>query len=343
MKYEDLMNPELLYQSFKDCRKNVSWKYSIQKFSLYRFSEIYDLIEKLKNHDFSFPAYREFDICERGKVRHIKAMSLQERVLQKTLCREYLVPLLSKSLIFDNGATLKGKGVAFARKRIVKHLSDFYRKFGKNGYVLQIDFKDYFNSINHQKLFELLEKKIKDENILNLLKTLISKNGEKGLGIGSELSQILAVWFPNKIDHFCKEKLHLKFYGRYMDDTYILHESKDFLEHCFSEIKKLCEDLRIRVNEKKSKIISLKNGFVFLKVRYCFSSTGEILRLGGRESCKRERGKFWKFKQLLEEKVMTLTEIQNNYKSWRNSVKKFDCYNQICLTDKKFIKIFGGF
>lgn len=45
----------------------------------------------------------------------------------------------------------------------------------------------------------------------------------------------------------------------------------------------------------------------------------------------------------LEEKVMTLTEIQNNYKSWRNSVKKFDCYNQICLTDKKFIKIFGGF
>lgn len=82
---------------------------------------------------------------------------------------------------------------------------------------------------------------------------------------------------------------------------------------------------------------------MFLKVRYCFSSTGEILRLGGRESFKRERGKFGKFKQLLEEKVMTLTEIQNNYKSWRNSVKKFDCYNQICLTDKKFIKIFGGF
>ena len=38
---------------------------------------------------------------------------------------------------------------------------------------------------------------------------------EKSLGLGSEVSQICAVFFPNKVDHFIKEKLRIKYYGRY--------------------------------------------------------------------------------------------------------------------------------
>lgn len=315
MKYNDFLNPEILYQSFKECRKGVSWKYSVQKFSLYRFFELNTLIQKLERRDFNFEECKVFDICERGKERHIKAVGLQERILQKTICREYLVPLLSKSLIFDNGATLKGKGVSFSRNRIVKHLTDYYRKYNSNGYVLQLDFKDYFNSIDHKKLFELLEDKIEDKEIFELIKSLISKNGNKGLGIGSELSQILAVWFPNKLDHFCKEKLRLKYYGRYMDDIYIIHESKFFLEYCLAEIENVCKELKLTLNTKKTKIVKLSEGFTFLKVKYRFTDTGKILKLGGRESCKRMRGKLNKLKQLLEEGKLSFKEISNNYKS----------------------------
>lgn len=343
MTYDDLMNPNVLLDAFNDCRKNVSWKYSVQNFSLNRFAQIDDLIQKLKNRDFSFPEYEEFDIMERGKKRHIKAVSMQERVLQKALCKNYLNPLLSKGLIYDNSSTIKGKGTSFARKQIVKHLRTYFNLFGGDGYVLQIDFKNYFASIDHDVLFNRLESKIKDSNIFDLLKFLIKKSGEIGLGIGSELSQILAVWFPNELDHFCKEVLRLKFYGRYMDDIYVIHTSKLYLQECLEKIRIICENLKIKINENKTKITNLKKGFRFLKIRYKFTTTGHILKIGQRDSCKRIRHKFLMYKNLLDSDKISIKEIKDNYKSWRNTVKHFDCYKLIRQTDSKFNKIFGGF
>ena len=83
----------------------------------------------------------EFDVNERGKTRHIKSPSIRDRVLQRAVCDYVLEPVLYSKLIYDNGASVKGKGVEFTRKRLDKHLRDYYREHGNKGYILVGDFR----------------------------------------------------------------------------------------------------------------------------------------------------------------------------------------------------------
>lgn len=87
----------------------------------------------------------------------------------------------------------------------------------------------------------------------------------KGLGLGSEDNQTIAVSYPNKLDHYIKEVLQIHEYARYMDDGYLIHESKEYLEYCLQEIRRICAELKIELNEKKTRIVKLSHGFTFLK------------------------------------------------------------------------------
>jgi hypothetical protein len=152
--------------------------------------------------------FMEFTLRERGKIRHIKAVHIAERVVQKCLCNQVLVPLLSNGLIYDNGASVKGKGVHFAIKRLITHLAKFYRQNGNSnaGYALLIDFSKFFDNIDHEILFKMLDRDIQDERVLDLTKQFISVfGGGKSLGLGSQVSQIAAIYFPSKLDHFVKD------------------------------------------------------------------------------------------------------------------------------------------
>jgi hypothetical protein len=119
------------------------------------------------------------------------------------------VPVLSRSLIHDNGASVKNKGVHFALRRLIVHLSRYYRRNRANeGYALLVDFKKFFDSIDHKTLFALLGKKIKDPRIRALTKNFITVFGDgKSLGLGSHVPQICAVFFPNRLDRYIKENL----------------------------------------------------------------------------------------------------------------------------------------
>jgi hypothetical protein len=147
MDYEELIDERTLLDSLERCAKSAAWKHSMQDALRNKLAIVHELHKQLSRLDFSFPPHREFDITERGKARHIKAPSIKERIVQKAISENVLVPLLSPSLIFDCPATMKGKGVSFARRRVVEHLSRFFRLFGRGGYALQIDFKSYFSSI----------------------------------------------------------------------------------------------------------------------------------------------------------------------------------------------------
>jgi hypothetical protein len=161
--------------------------------------------------------FNEFSIIERGKTRNIKSVHFSERVIQKSLCTNALIPYLMPGLIYDNGASVKGKGIHFAIKRLKTHLTRFYRRHGREGYVLLIDFRKYFDNILHQPLRKIYEIKFGcDERLLNLGMLFIYAFGESGIGLGSETSQINAVAYSNRNDHYIKEVLRCKNYGRYL-------------------------------------------------------------------------------------------------------------------------------
>ena len=94
-----------------------------------------------------------------------------------------------------------------------------------------------------------------------------STEGEVGIPIGNQSSQLFALLYLNGLDHYIKEKLGIKFYGRYMDDFYLIHEDKEYLKYCLREITAYVGNLGLELNEK-TQIYPLRNGIDFFGVPY---------------------------------------------------------------------------
>ena len=137
---------------------------------------------------------------------------------------------------------MKDKGIDFAVNRLIVHLQRHYRKYGNNGYALVFDFSKYFDSINHDKLKSIIDDSYPDKRLAAFIKRLVDDfGGEKGLGLGSQISQVSALRFPNQLDHYVKEVLHIKGYGRYMDDGYMLFWTKKEAKEAVGLVISFCE------------------------------------------------------------------------------------------------------
>lgn len=319
--FSRVISHKALYEAARQAAKGVSWKVSVQRYLLNILVNT-DLLhnELLSGKDIR-KGFISFDINERGKVRHIRSVYFSERVVQKSLCLNALYPILTYNLIFDNGASQKNKGTKFATDRLIKHLRQHIRRFGVSGYILLIDYKSYFDNIDHQMLKKYYRRYIKDPQLLTLTDLFVDAFGDKGLGLGSETSQIHAISYPNKIDHYIKEIERIKGYGRYMDDSYIIHENKKALEGILSRIQKLCDELGIRLNPKKTYITDLKHGFSFLKTRFHFTETGKIIKKPCRKSITYERRKLKKQGKLVAAGLMSAKQVKTSFASWAGSMK----------------------
>lgn len=326
--YERILDLNNLYDAFSKCKKNVDWKHSVQKYEANVLSNINSLRKQLENGTYKQKPFSEFTINERGKTRNIKALHISDRVLQRALCDDILIPELKKYLIYDNGASIKGKGIDFTRKRLKVHLMKYYRKHGNKGYVLKIDFSKYFDSIDHDILIKFLEDKIKDKKVIDLMKYLVGTFGEKGCGIGSQISQVAGIYYLNFLDQFCKTVRQCKYYGRYMDDIYIISDSKIFLKTICTEISYISWLLKLKLNEKKTQIIKLENGFFFLNMKYRISESGKISVIPAKKTITRERRKLKKLAPRLSEK-----EFTERYKSWRGNISKYNSHNSVLRMD----------
>lgn len=379
MSYLDkISDADNLVRAYYLAQKGSNWKESVQRFGIDLLFNVLLLQSRIRNGTYKQLPFFEFDINERGKTRHIKSLHISDRVVQRSTCDNMLVPTLVKYLIYDNGASLKDKGVSFARKRFVKHLSDFYRKYGNNGYVLFIDFSKFFDNVPHAKLIEAFAKRIDDKEAVDFVAKQINsfavdvsyltdeeynnyddvifdslkyKTVDKSklagnkflfrsLGIGSQNSQISGIYYPTPIDTWCKVVRQCKFYGRYMDDIYIIHNDKDFLKSLLFEINTIARDLGLFINHKKTQIVKISKGFTFLQIKYNLTETGKILQRLTPKAFTRERRKLKKYKRLLDNGKMSYSDIEQAYASWRGNAVKFNSYRSIKNTDKLYISLF---
>ena len=82
---------------------------------------------------------------------------MADKTINHIICDSILTPALSKYLIYDNGASQKGKGVDFHRRRFEAHLHQYFMKHGTNeGYILLGDFSGYYANIQHGKCLKVL-------------------------------------------------------------------------------------------------------------------------------------------------------------------------------------------
>jgi hypothetical protein len=333
-----------------DARKGVMWKSSVARYNAHFYRNAvkthYDLMAGKNIHS----GYYAFSIIERGKKRNIHSLHYNERVIRRSACTTALVPILSNNLIYDNGASLKGKGVSFSSDRCETHLHEYFRANGSNeGYILIMDFKKYFDNIHHSPLFEIIDRYITDPQLNALTKGFISsadlekppEERGKGLYIGPEDSQIYAVAYPNRIDHLIKDKWRIRAYNRYMDDSYIIHRDKETLVKIRDALFVEYAKLGIIPNEKKTQIIKLSRGFTFLKTKYFLTETGKVIRKADHASIVRERRKLKKLKRFYDNGEMTLKQIEQSYMSWRGYILQKDAYRSVESMDELFFTLFG--
>ena len=339
--FDNVFSFDNLYQAGKKCQKGVLWKASTQRYNMNMILNTYKQYKSLRNGTFKHGKFMQFDINERGKTRHIRATNITERVVQKCLCDNCLVPVYSASFIYDNSASLKGKGMDFALKRFKLQLQEQYRKSGCNGYVVFYDFHDFFNLAPHEPLFAESQRRILDERTRKVSDDFIRDFTDCGLGLGSQVSQTNALMLPSPLDHMCKEKLKIKGYGRYMDDGYAMCSSLEEAIYVKQEILKKCAEIGIDINEKKTKIVPMKSKMKFLKTKFKLTKTGKVYLKMNSYSTTHLRQKLRKFKIQIDSAKLTISDVRSSYNSYLGHMKRGNSYLIVEQTNQYFKELFG--
>lgn len=339
--FERLTSVSALIKAHWDARKGVLWKASAARYDAHYFRNARWASRALREGRDIRQGFYSFQIMERGKARNIHSLHYAERVIRRSVCTNATVPLLSHNLIYDNGASLKGKGMSFHISRCETHLRRYFRENGNEGYILIIDFRKFFDNIEHAPLFANYDRYVKDERLNALCKSFVKATGNKGLYIGPEDSQIAAVSYPNAVDHLVKDKWRCKFYGRYMDDSYIIMHDKEKLKEIRAALFEEFAKFGIIPNPKKTQIVKLSRGFTFLKTQFILTATGKIVKKPCRDSVIRERRKLKAFKRFYDAGQMSLTDIQQSYASWRGSMLGRDAYHTLQRTDRLYFDLFA--
>lgn len=199
-----------------------------------------------------------------------------------------------------------------------------YRKHGTAGYILLFDFRKFFDSVSHRLIERMLRREYADKRLLGLTLHFVRTFGDVGMGLGSEVSQCLAVASATRLDHFCKEALRIRGYARYMDDGYLIHESKEYLQRCLEAIREICAELEITLNEKKTQIVKLSHGFTWLKCRFYLLDSGKVVQKIYKRSITKMRQKLKDFKRLHDAGEMSLMQIRDGVQSWLAYAMNFD-------------------
>ena len=326
MNIYELTTLENLNNAFYECARASSWKESTQHYQTNLLINNLKLQEELRTGSYTVSPPHKFTLNERGKLRNIEAPAVRDRIIQKLMCQKILIPQLTKPLIYDNYASLKDRGTAFARKRIDILLRKYIKQHGRNGYVLQVDIKKYFESVDHATLKEMVHKRIKEpKEVMDLIDYMIdsSSSSDKGLNLGSEAPQIFAIYYLSRLDNYIKSVKGVKYYGRYMDDMFVFATSKEELQMLLKDIKEQLAEVKLEINEKKTHITKLSHGFTFMQIKYSISNN-RIIKRPTHNKIVRERRRLKKFKTLYEKGLVSELYVQNCYKSWRNGVLK-DC------------------
>ena len=326
-----------LCKASKQAARGVMWKSSTQRYMRsYLRNAVLSRRDLLEGRDIC-RGFIRFDLWERGKLRHISAVHFPERVVQKSLSQNALVPAIVPTLI---AANIKGRGTDYALKLLKRHLADHWRRHGREGYILLGDFSDYFARIAHEPVKRQVADALLDPRVVALEHRLIDAQGEVGLGLGSEPNQICAVAHPNRIDHYVAEMLRPEAYGRYMDDFYLIHESKEYLQVCLLLIGRKCAELGIELNPRKTRVVKLTRGFTWLKKRIFYTETGRIVVKPCRDSITRERRKLKKMARMVADGVMTPEQVEQSYQSWRGGMKRLDAHRSVLAMDALYRSLF---
>lgn len=342
--FDKVVDMKNIYDAYKQVMKGNN-KYCDDAIKFYR-DETYNL-HSLRNilikNEYSFGNYTKFYVYE-PKERLIYAPTFIDKVVQIAL-HNILKQIYFKCFIHDSYGSIDNKGT----HKCVDRIQHFMRKakwlWGNDAYIISLDIKKFFYSIDRNILKNIYKKKIGCKRTLDLLFNIIDSANqidELGLPLGNTMSQLSSNVYMNELDQYAKRKLGLKFYVRYMDDIVVVVKNKEEAK----KIKCMLEDfienkLNLEINKDKTKIFPIKQGIN--TIGFKIYTTHRKLRNQTKKNIKR---KTKKIKNSLEERRMSVIKAEQILNSWLGHSRHGSSYNFIqnllnrhdylAMTDKGF-------
>lgn len=312
------LNLELAY---KNARKHKTLKPYILEFEENLYEKLSLLKTELLLHSYQ-PKSLETFILRDPKTRKISKSDFRDRIVHHALCN-IIDPILGKSFIHDSYANRLNKGTLKAIERFEYFARKASHNFTRKTYVLKADIRHYFENVDHDILTNIITRKIKDAEIIWLIKKILKNHSQnKGMPLGNLTSQFFANVYLNEFDYFVKHQLKAKHYIRYVDDFVILHNSKNILENWQNLIGFfLYHQLALELHPDKSKIIPLNRGIDFLGFKIF-----PYHRLMKRRNRRKFQRKLRENIALFEQQQIGYDELYDFMEGWLAYAKHADTY-----------------
>ena len=356
--YDDIVSINKIKDVYDGIYKNTCHKAKLVRFELTKTSNIVKIYNTLKNKHYIHLKYNVFIIKEHkyiiimSELMYDKIVNhlISKYVLIPTLSKK----LIEQNVATRTGKGSK-EGIRYMKKYInsIKENYDniYILKCDISKYFYNIDHEILINKLSHENfdkdilrvliniisstnndyINDLIDSSIsrevshlEDMNIYDLelrkkqLYSLPRYRKGKGLPIGNETSQLLAIYYLNELDHYIKEQLHIKYYVRYMDDFILIHHDKEYLKKCLNLINKKLSYLKLSLN-KKTQIYNLKSGVIFLGYKFILKNKKLVILLNNqtRKKIKRKLRKARK----------------NNINFYKKSLASYNGYFKVSTTN----------
>ncbi len=346
----------------KNCR-NKQKLYLFERNKMQNISQIYDLLV----NDTYYPKPYNIFIIKDPKYRIVMSLSVRDKIINHYFARYILLAKLDKYLDFRSVATRKGYGIDYGIKLVKKYLEKNKRK-GKF-YILKIDIKKYFYNIDHDILKSLLKDKLEESEYQLLTRIIDSTNNfyindtinkkinvelkkrphnilkikdlpnykkNKGLSLGAMTSQFLSIFYLYKLDNYIIHKLKLPCMVHYMDDIVIFYHDRNYLQICLEKIKIVLHDFfKLEINNKKTKIFSSYEGFVFLGYRFFIRNDKTIIKIR-QDTLKKIKRRVKKINYLYKKDKISFEKVFCSLNTYLYSFKYASNFKVVKIVNKYF-------
>lgn len=323
--FEKVIDFENMYRAYRKAKQGKGYKKSSAKFNIMALDGINALIDQLKNKTYAVSKYHEFKVYE-PKERIIQTTSFKDKVVQHSLCDNVLLPKLQKVFIYDNCAGQKGKGTLFGLDRLSEQMKAFHKRYGFNGYILKCDISKFFYNISHSQLKDIVEYWFGyDKDICWLCNLFIDSTEGKGLPLGNQINQGFALLYLDGMDKLIKHELGIEYYGRYMDDFYLIHPDKNYLKYCLEVITEYLNTLDLTLNGK-TQIFPFKNGVNYLGFHTYVTDSGKVIRKLKNQNKRNAQKKYLKMAKLVRAGKLPKAKFNDSFNAWKNHISHGNCH-----------------
>ena len=322
--FEKVIDFENMYRAFRRAKCGKGYKKSSARFNILALEGITALIEQLKSKTYTISDYNEFKVYE-PKERIIQTTSFKDKVVQHSLCDNVILPRLQNIFIYDNCAGQKGKGTLFGLNRLEEQMRAFYRKYGREGYILKCDISKFFYNISHEQLKDIVEYHFSyDPDICWLCRLFIDSTEGKGIPLGNQINQGFALLYLDGMDKFITGELGIEYYGRYMDDFYLMHPSKEYLKYCLEAITEFVGTLDLTLNGK-TQIFPFKNGVNYLGFHTYVTENGKVIRKVSNGKKRNAQRKYRRMARLVADGKLPKEKLDSSFGSHKNHLSHGNC------------------